>query len=174
MIIKSIFTYLCIIILLQQTSQEHVETQLEKAFVQASQQNKNIFIIFTHPGCGWCRKMINNMNDESCNYLFERNYVTKYFEVFNEFSFPKARKDTPGAMEMLKKYKGEKAGIPFWVILDAKGKLMFDSFKSDGDNFGCPTGNEVPDFINILGRTSTMSEQELNIIADQFLSENKR
>ena len=68
------------------------------------------------------------------------------------------------------KYKGDRAGIPFWVILDKKGVLLADSFmRTAGDgveqkltNTGCPANrDEVDHFIKVLKETSEMKDEDL-------------
>ena len=68
-----------------------------------------------------------------------------------------------------KKYKGEESGIPFWLIFDKDGKLLEDSFDSNGQNLGCPaTEEEVAEFVSKLENTSDMTEKELEIVASVF------
>ena len=61
------------------------------------------------------------MNDEACKALFEKNYVINHIVVLE--SKGKENLNNPGSMDMLKQYKGDKGGIPFWLIFDENGKL---------------------------------------------------
>lgn len=153
----------------QLVAQESASEILNAAYKQAKLENKNVFVMFHASWCGWCKKMDNHMNDASCQTFFDENYVIEHLVV-------KERKgmrhlETPGALEVLKKYKGEKSGIPFWLIFDEKGNLMEDSFNSDGNNIGCPaTEQEVAEFVEILKNTSRLSKKELDVIAKKFAS----
>jgi len=148
-------------------AQESASDILDKAYVKAQEENKNVFVIFHASWCGWCKQMDKNMNDDSCKDLFERNYVITHLVV--QESRENKHLENPGADEVLKKYKGEKSGIPFWLIFDKDGKLLEDSFNSTGQNLGCPaTGEEVAEFVSILKNTSDMKEKELEIVALKF------
>lgn len=46
--------------------------------------------------------------------------------------------ENPGSDDFLKNHKGEKSGLPFWIILDNTGVLIEDSFNAKGDNLGGP------------------------------------
>ena len=166
---KSTFLVSLLFVLIAQPlfAQENASDILGKAYVQAKQENKNVFLIFHASWCGWCKKMDQNMNDDSCKDLFAKNYVIVHLVV--QESDNNKHLENPGADEVLKKYKGEKSGIPFWLIFNKDGKLLEDSFNSSGQNIGCPaTGEEVAEFISILKNTSDMTINELEVIASKF------
>jgi coenzyme F420-reducing hydrogenase gamma subunit len=73
----------------------------------------------------------------------------------------------------LRQYKAFDSGIPFWVVLDKNGKLLYDSFvknvNGDLGIIGCPaTEEEVNTFIKILNQSSLLSDKELKIIYAVF------
>lgn len=149
------------------SAQENATDILHRAYAKAREENKNVFVIFRASWCGWCERMDKNMNDDSCRDLFARNYVITHLVA--EESEENKHLENPGADEVLKKYKGEKSGIPFWLIFDKDGKLLEDSFNSAGQNIGCPaTGEEVAEFLSILKNTSDMTENELETVALKF------
>ena len=149
------------------TAQENASVILDKAFTQAREENKSVFVIFHASWCGWCKRMDQNMNDGSCRDFFSRNYVITHLVV--QESEKNKDLENPGADEVLKKYKGEDSGIPFWLIFDKNGKLLEDSFNPENQNLGCPaTGEEVAEFISKLNRTSDMTEKELEVVASKF------
>ena len=147
---------------------EPAQDVLNKAYKQAKKEKKKVFLIFHASWCTWCKKMESNMALPEMKPLFEQNYVLAYLDVQE----PPKKKDleNPGADEVLKKFKGEKSGIPFFVILDAKGNLLEDSFDAKGDNLGCPASKEeVAEFITMLKNTSKLSEKDLALISEKFI-----
>ncbi len=147
---------------------------LEQAYVVAGNERKNVFVIFHASWCGWCRKMDTAMNDLSVKKFFTDNYVIRHLVVYE--SKGKENLENPGALNLLKKYRGEDLGIPYWFIFDKEGKLLADSKLREqggaleaGDNTGCPaTEKEVAYFINVLRKTSSLKEDELVIIRQRF------
>jgi hypothetical protein len=113
------------------------------------------------------------MNAPACKAYFTKNYVIAHLVVLE--SANKKNLENPGAMEMMKKYKGG-GGIPFWLIFDAKGKLLADANRPAtdsegkiGENMGSPNSEkEVGYFIEILKKTSSLKNHELAIIAERF------
>lgn len=153
----------------QLVAQDSASEILNAANKQAKLENKNVFVMFHASWCGWCKKMNNHMNDDRCKAFFDENYVIKHLVV--KESKDNKHLENPGALDLLKKYKGEKYGIPFWLIFDERGKLIADSFNADGNNIGCPaTEQEVAEFVEILKNTSRLSKKELDVIAKVFRS----
>jgi hypothetical protein len=85
--------------------------------------------------------------------------------------------ENPGAPEMYTKYSGGGGGIPFFLIFNEKGALLSDSkFKAPADksdkppqNMGCPAADEeVAAFIEILKKTSGITDKEIPVITERF------
>jgi len=148
-------------------AQESATSVFGKAAAQARKENKKVILIFHASWCSWCKKMDNHMNSDSCKKLLDDNYVTAHITVQES---PKNKAlETPGGDEILKKYKGEKSGLPYWVILDHKGNLLADSNNAKGENLGCPASpEEVAVFIEKLKMTSKLSDKQLAVIAETF------
>lgn len=150
-------------------AQDNASSILENAIVKAKAENKNIFVKYSASWCGWCKKMDKQMKSESCKSFFDDNFVIITL-VVKEFGKNK-HLENPGGNELLKKHNGDKSGLPFWVILDNNGDLIEDSYNGKGENLGCPaTKEEVKDFIAILEKTSDLTEKDLSIISNIFLS----
>lgn len=165
--IKILFISLAFLFIQQAQSQESTKAILDQAYNQAKIENKNVFVLFTASWCGWCKKMDANMNEAATKQIFDDNYVIKHLVV--QENGDKKNLENPGAMELLTKYKGEKSGIPFFLIFDAYGKKIADSFDAKGQNLGCPaSAEEVAEFVKILKATSTLSDEELAVISGVF------
>lgn len=141
---------------------------LKEASQAALKENKKVFIIFHASWCGWCHRMDSIMNNKACKKFFDDNYVVRHLVVFE--SDNKKNLENPGAVDLLKKYKADKQGIPFWLIYDAQGNLLADSQSSPGENTGCPaTREEVDYFLKVLQKTSPLKKDELAVIEKNFL-----
>jgi thioredoxin-related protein len=146
----------------------HAEEIMKMAMKKARKQKKNIFIMWHASWCGWCHRMDTLMNDESIKEYFDDNYVIEHLVV--KEAKDKKHLENPGAMEMLTEYKGDKSGIPFWVVLDKKGELLMDSFMEPGKNTGCPALQEEVDYwIKVLSETAIIPDKGLDEIAAKFL-----
>jgi thioredoxin-related protein len=162
-----------------QQSPASAEQVLTEACQQAALENKNVFVMFHASWCVWCHRMDNSMNDAACKKFFDDNYVIRHL-VVNE-SADKKNLENPGAEAMITKYHGDGQGIPFWLVFDKDGKLLFDSkMRNNGDgpekgaNTGCPASeSEVAFFINILKKTSPITTEQAEIIRKRFRENDK-
>ena len=162
---------LSVFVFFGQSSPETAETILKDACVQATKEQKKVFIIFHASWCVWCHRMDSSMNDPSCKKFFDDNFVVRHMVV--DESKNKKNLENPGADELKNKYGGNNQGIPYWLVFDADGKFILNSKEhsekpgssSEGDNMGCPaTEKEVNYFVEVLKKISRLSaEQELAI-----------
>lgn len=152
---------------------------LKQAYAQAKKENKKVLLMFHASWCGWCKKMDASLKDASCKKFFDDNYVIAHLDVLEQPE--KANLENPGSLDQLKAFKGEKSGLPFWVILDAKGKLLADSqirpagasLDTPGESIGCPSAeNEVAYFLKLLKSTSKLTEDQLAVIGKRFAMNN--
>lgn len=167
--LKSMFACLLIFAAFAVTNaQESASAIMEKAYVQAGKENKKVIVMFHASWCGWCKKMDKNMTGDACGKFFTDNYVMAHITVKES---PKNKDlNNPGGEDLLKKFKGDQAGLPFWVILDAKGNILADSFNGKGENLGCPgTPEEVVEFTAKLKKTSKLTDKQLAVIKETFI-----
>ncbi len=140
---------------------------LDNAYKVASSENKKVFVFFHASWCGWCKKMDKQIKDAEVANSFNKNYVFVHLDV-NE---PDNKKDleNPGADTYLKQFGGDKAGMPFWLVLDTDKKVITDSFINN-ENLGCPSSaDEVSEFLVKLQATSKLNANELATISEVFL-----
>ena len=152
-------------------AQESASTLLQKAQTQAQKENKAIFVKFEASWCGWCHKMTADMKAPTTKEFFEKNFVTIPLVVFESPS--KKNLENPGALELLKSYKAESAGLTFWAILDANGKVVTTAFYSGRTNLGGPsTLGEVRVFIRKLRKVlPKVSKEDKEAILKQFVKD---
>ncbi len=160
---------------------------ISNALSQAKKENKNVFVKFTAFWCRWCKIMDANMKSESCKKYFNDNYVIVTLTANEDNIRKMVAKDSgeafvsnenPGANELLAKYGSEKAGtsiskfgMPFWYVLDSNGNLIEDAFDENGENISCPSKPELIDeFIKKLQNTSTITEDDILAIREQFIA----
>jgi len=148
---------------------------MNDAYANAAAQHKNILLIFHASWCGWCHELDNSLNDSSCKKLFDDNYIIVHLTVAE--SGDNKPLENPGGPDIIYKYNAQDAGLPLWFIFDKDGKLLADSrirspgatLDYPGENMGCPsTEYQVDAFIKILKQTSSLTHEELKIIATRF------
>lgn len=149
-------------------AQEKADIVLNKAFTEAKAKNKNVLLVFHASWCKWCKMMEKNMNLPETKPLFDKNFVTAYLDVQERGE--KKSLENPGGQEIMNKYKGENAGLPFWLVLNPKGQVLADSFDEKGDNLGSPsTPEEVNSFLVKLEKSSKLNKEELQTIQSVFV-----
>jgi thioredoxin-related protein len=152
-------------------AQEKADVVLIKALTEAKSKNKNVLLVFHASWCKWCHVMEKNMNLPETKPIFEKKFVTAYVDV--QEMKEKKTLENPGGEELMKKYKGENAGLPFWLVLNPKGEVLADSFNEKGENLGCPsTAEEVATFAAKLEKSSKMNKNELQIVEKVFTKKN--
>ena len=152
---------------------------LKIAYQQAAKENKNVLMMFHASWCGWCHRMDKSLNDEACKKFFDDNYIITHLVV--DETKDKKNLENPGAAELKIKYNGDGQGIPFWLVLDKEGNLLSDSKirkegegPDKGENTGCPaTEEEVDFFISVLKKTSSITNDQLEIIRKRFRENDK-
>ncbi len=149
-------------------AQEKADVVLKKALTEAKAGNKNVLLVFHASWCKWCKLMEHNMNLPETKPIFDKNFVTAYIDV-QERGEKKAL-ENPGGQEIMNKYKGQNAGLPFWLILNPKGAVLADSFDQKGDNLGSPaTPEEVQAFLTKLEKGAKLNEEQKQTIQNVFV-----
>ena len=147
---------------------------MKTAFEQAVKEKKNVLLMFHASWCGWCHRMDSSLNDPAVRKFFDDNYVITHLVV--DESPANKNLENAGANEIRTKYHGDGIGIPFWLVFDRYGILLADSKirknnegPEAGINIGCPANpEEVTSFVEILKKTSKITDPQLSIIAERF------
>lgn len=176
---------LCIVIILaffaqfsiaQDSQTKSTDVIMSQALKMASKENKNVFLMWHASWCGFCKKMDTLMNDPSVKKYFDDSFVITHLVVRERGE--KEHLNNEGSDKLMAKYHGEKAGIPFWVVLDKNGKLLADSFMRPegvgmdkaGKNTGCPLQKEeVEHWVSVLKKTTDIPDDGLKKIYNKFL-----
>lgn len=158
-----------------QTKVAPASVVMSAAYKLAGAQHKKVLLIYHASWCGWCRKMDSCLYDASCRKFFEDNFVITHLTI--QESKDNKKLENPGAQAMAEKQGGKDQGLPYWVILDEKGKMLYNSRLSLDDkpstnltpNVGCPASEqEVKAFVNLLRKTTRLNEDALTAIFNRF------
>jgi thioredoxin-related protein len=103
-------------------AQEKADVVLNKAFTEAKTEKKNVLLVFHASWCKWCKMMEKNMDLPETQPIFNKRFVTAYIDVQERGE--KKSLENPGGQELMNKYKGENAGLPFWLVLNQKEKSL--------------------------------------------------
>jgi uncharacterized protein YyaL (SSP411 family) len=133
-------------------------TVLEKGLASAKSQKKRVFLHFGAPWCGWCHRLEDWVARPDVAAVLAKDFVDVKIDTDRN----------PGGQAMLDRYAGgdgKSGGIPWFVFLDADGKVIADSFAKPGkDNIGFPTEDaEIARFGEMLtkaGKSITVEERE--------------
>ena len=150
------------------TAQEKADVVINKAITEAKAGKKNVLLIFHASWCKWCKMMEKNMDLPEAKPIFDKRFVTAYIDVQERGD--KKSLENPGGQELMNKFNGENAGLPFWLILNPKGEVLADSFDAKGENLGSPaTPEEVATFIAKIEKSSKLNKEEAQTIEKVFV-----
>lgn len=149
------------------------EKILNTALAEAKADNKNVFVFYHASWCGWCRRLEKAITSDELKKIFENNFVITHIDVL-ERDEKVAELENPGGRATMKKYGGEKSGLPFYVFLDAKGNKIADSNVMPGNtNIGYPGApEEINSFIGIIKKAAkNLSPENIESIK-KYLTDN--
>ena len=129
-------------------------TVVSNALGTAAAGNRIVLIEFGASWCSWCRRFDAFVHSPEVSSIVAANYVVVNL-VVQERDDKKAL-EHPGGQDVMDKWGGAKAGLPFYVFLDAKGQKIADSnVMPDGGNLGFP-GNpaEAELFLALIDKTA--------------------
>lgn len=118
------------------------EDVLAAATAEAAKSERMVFLHFGAPWCGWCHKLNDWLVRLEIAAVFGKDFVEVEIDVDR----------MPGGKEMLASYpNADKGGIPWFVMLDAKGKALATSNAANGGNIGFPYSDaEIAHFVTML------------------------
>jgi hypothetical protein len=146
---------------------------IERAVHASQVTRKPVFGLFDaswSPSCKRFEALISHPN--FCKVL-EANYVFVKLRVLERID-ARGHIEHPGTEELLMKWSGLNAGLPYYVILNDNGRVIADSrAMSNGMNIGCPgTPEEIAAFECLLKRSAPKLSQEQREKFIEFLKIN--
>jgi thiol-disulfide isomerase/thioredoxin len=139
-----------------QAEYRRAEDVLASGLAEAARSDRNVFLHFGAPWCGWCHRLDDWMARADIAPVLAKDFVDVKID----------QDRTVGAKEVLARYN-EKAsgGIPWFVLLDPKGKPIITSDGPKG-NVGFPAEeHEVVFFIKMMETSKKrMTEQDIEAL----------
>jgi thiol-disulfide isomerase/thioredoxin len=129
------------------------EDVLAAGLAEAAKSGRKVFLHFGAPWCGWCLKLDAWLVRPDVETIFSKDFVDVHLDVDR----------MPGGQDVLTRYrKSDKGGIPWFAMLDAKGKALITSDGPAG-NIGFPaTDAEIVYFVTMLTTCKErMTEREI-------------
>ena len=118
-----LITFISVPVFSQTTKPEKADKILRTAIEEALAQDKNVFVIFHASWCSWCRRLEKAITSDELKKIFDNNFVITHIDVL-EREDKIEQLENPGGKEIMAKFGGEKSGLPFYVFLDSKGKVI--------------------------------------------------
>jgi len=133
--------------------------QLRSAgLAQAKKEDKQLFLIFGSPTCGWCRVFEKYHADAAVSEVIGKHLVLVKVDV----------EENPGGQDMYSEY-GKARGVPAFVILDADGNVLADSGNGD-KNIGFPfQPDEIERYFAVMKTACPkLTDAEAQVLRDKL------
>lgn len=151
----------------QSSKPDSAKNILNVALKNAESAHKNVFVIFHASWCSWCKRLETMLRQAEIKKIIDDSYVVSFMDVL-ERGEKKQTLENPGGSEVMNEYRGENSGLPFYVFLDEKGKVIGTSnVMPDGQNIGYPgSKEEIEAFVTLLRKTApNMTHEQSEVIA---------
>jgi thiol-disulfide isomerase/thioredoxin len=129
---------------------------LSAALAEAAKSKRNVFLHFGAPWCGWCLKLDAWLLRPEVAPVLGKDFVDVKIDVDR----------MTGGKKLLARYRPEgKGGIPWFVMLDAKGKEIVTSDGPKG-NVGFPAAaHEIDHFVAMLKKAKRrLTDKEIDAL----------
>jgi hypothetical protein len=128
---------------------------LSAGLTKAKEANKQVFLIFGSPGCGWCVKFQQYHDDPGVARVINKHLVIVKVDIVKN----------PGGEDLYKKYGSGDRGVPAFTVLDIDRNVLGDS--GDGkDNIGFPyEPKEVEHYFKVLRKSCPkLSDEDVALL----------
>jgi thioredoxin-related protein len=114
---------------------------VREALLRASSDDKRLFLAFSTPGCGWCHRLSDFLAQPEIAALLDRDFLVLKVDI----------RRMKNGEEVMNRYRPkESQGVPWYVILDAKGATKGTADASIG-NIGYPLEpKEIDAFVTLI------------------------
>jgi thiol:disulfide interchange protein len=130
------------------------DSLVQTAVKKAQAEKKTVLIEFGASWCVWCRNFENFVKASDTGPIVAANFVVVNLTVKEDEG--KKALENPGGEQLMTTWGGAKAGLPFYVFLDAKGQKIADSnAMPGGKNIGFPAvPEEIAAFMTVIDKTA--------------------
>ncbi|MHC4638820.1 MAG: thioredoxin family protein [Planctomycetota bacterium] len=136
----------------------NAEEVYKEALTLAEKENKRVFLHFGAPWCRWCHRLEDFLARPEIAKIMAQDYILVKIDIVR----------MAGAKAIDNRIRLE-GGIPWFAILDAKGKLLISSVGPQG-NIGYPAKpGEIAHFIHMIRETAqNMTSEQISAIEKTF------
>jgi thioredoxin-related protein len=114
---------------------------LAESLARASSDDKKVFLRFGAPWCGWCHRLDDWLAQPEVSTILDRDFVVAKVDIERMIS---------GNDVMLQFRSDASGGIPWYVVLDAKGNKLTTA-DAPGKNIGYPfSPEEIDQFLALV------------------------
>ena len=153
-----------------QTAPAPAKDLIAAAVTAAKPGNRTVLVAFHASWCSWCKRLEGVLAKPAVKEIMDRHFVTQWLTIQERGE--KKVLDNPGAAELYQQWTGGgKSGIPFYLVLDAKGAMVSSSIRgAQPENIGYPgTASEINSFIGLLkDGAPSLSQAESEILFREF------
>ncbi len=134
---------------------DSAQNLLREAAGEARSSKKNVLLIFHATWCEWCKRLEAALENPEIKPIIDNNYVIAKLDVMERGEKIQTH-ENPGGNELLVKFGGANTGIPYFVFLNNKGKMIANSnVMPRNQNIGYPgSKEEIAAFIKLLKQTA--------------------
>jgi thioredoxin-related protein len=134
--------------------QRDARSILDESLARASSEDKKVFLSFATQGCGWCHRLDEWLMKPEVAAIIDRDFIVAKVDLDRMKN---------GKEVMLSYRTGSTGGIPWYTVLDPKGKSLATADGPDG-NIGYPlTPKEIDQFLAMMkGQIKHIDEAQLS------------